>query len=323
MLENNIEIATVEMHTGGEPLRIVTSGYPPIKGKTILEKRKYLRNNLDHIRKFLMFEPRGHSDMYGAILVEPDLAEADIAVCFMHNEGYSTMCGHAVIGLGRYAVDRKLVKAVEPETKVVIQCPCGLVTAYVSVRDGKSGAVRFTSVPSFAFELNVAVGTERFGEIRVDVGYGGAFYAIVDAKHLGLDVRNSPYKDIVSAATEVTEAVRSAIPIENVISSDLDFLYGTIVTDGLDQFCSEPTANLCVFADAEVDRSPCGSGVSARVAVQWAKRQISKKKNKNCVRKFVNARTGSVFEGRVASVDKEIGYDRVVVEVSGKAFYTG
>ena len=137
------------MHTGGEPLRIVESGYPEIEGATILEKRKYAKDKLDHLRKFLMFEPRGHYDMYGALIVKPDIAEADFGVLFIHNEGYSTMCGHAVIALGRYAVDRDLVKATsDPEVQVNIQCPCGLVRAYL---DTATKAVRFHSVPAFAF----------------------------------------------------------------------------------------------------------------------------------------------------------------------------
>ncbi|MGO4840526.1 proline racemase family protein, partial [Rhizobiaceae sp. 2RAB30] len=109
-------LTVIDMHTGGEPVRIVTGGYPPVPAGTILEKRAYVRDNLDHLRRMLMFEPRGHYDMYGVLPVEPDLPGADLAVLFMHNEGYSTMCGHAVIALGRYAVDQKLVEAVEPVT---------------------------------------------------------------------------------------------------------------------------------------------------------------------------------------------------------------
>ena len=141
-MKNAIEISSVDMHTGGEPVRIVTAGYPEIPGDTILAKRRYIHRNLDHLRQFLMFEPRGHYDMYGVIIVEPDLADADMAVLFMHNEGYSTMCGHAVIALGRYAVDRGIVETRKPETAVNIQCPCGLVTAYVERDNGGGSRVR-------------------------------------------------------------------------------------------------------------------------------------------------------------------------------------
>src|SRR5215472_14978806 len=137
----------LDMHTGGEPVRIVRSGYPPVVGATILDKRRYARDHLDHLRRFLMFEPRGHADMYGALLVEPSLPEADLAVLFLHNAGYSTMCGHAVIALGRYAVDSGLVKKTEPLTPVGIECPCGLVRASVEVWEGRSGRVTFESVP--------------------------------------------------------------------------------------------------------------------------------------------------------------------------------
>ena len=143
-------IETVEMHTGGEPVRIIVSGYPTLSGRTLLEKRRDARGRLDHLRRRLMHEPRGHFDMYGALPVEADRPEAAFAVLFLHNEGYSTMCGHATIALGRWAVDNGRVKAVEPETRFVLQCPCGPVAVTVEVKDGRAGRVRFESVPAFA-----------------------------------------------------------------------------------------------------------------------------------------------------------------------------
>lgn len=145
-------LSVVDMHTGGEPLRIIVSGYPTVSGDTVLAKRRYVREHLDHLRKVLMFEPRGHYDMYGALLVESEIPEADLGVLFMHNEGYSTMCGHAVIALGRFAVDYGLVKTpTSPETQINIHCPCGLVKAFVEYNNSKTGAVRFHSVAAFAF----------------------------------------------------------------------------------------------------------------------------------------------------------------------------
>ncbi|XP_033734645.1 trans-L-3-hydroxyproline dehydratase-like [Pecten maximus] len=149
---NNVLIKTKEMHTGGEPLRIVEAGFPAPKGDTILDKIRYTREHLDPYRKLLMSEPRGHRDMFGALLVEPDDKDADLATMFIHNAGYSTMCGHAVIALGRYAVDSGLVRnPSSPETRVAIQCPCGLVEAFVEYKGGKTGNVRFNSVPAFVF----------------------------------------------------------------------------------------------------------------------------------------------------------------------------
>ncbi|RWP04018.1 proline racemase family protein, partial [Mesorhizobium sp.] len=171
-------LTVVDMHTGGEPLRIVTGGYPSVPKGTILEKRAYVRDHLDHLRKILMFEPRGHYDMYGALLVEPDLPGADLAVLFMHNEGYSTMCGHAIVALGRYAVDEGLVAKQEPITTVNIEAPCGLVVASVEVRDGKAGAVSFESVPAFLFAGGQTIELAGHGTIGFDVAYGGAFYAL-------------------------------------------------------------------------------------------------------------------------------------------------
>lgn len=259
-IENEVSISTVEMNTGGEVLRIITSGYPPIQGRTILEKRKYVKENLDYLRKMLMFEPRGHFDMYGALIVEPDSEQADLGVLFLHNEGYSTMCGHAIIALGRYAIDSGLVAtdtglSTVGEVPVFIQCPCGLVKAMVEVCDGKSGKVRFISVPSFAFALDVEVETQQFGTIKVDIGYGGAFYALVSEDQLDIDLRSTRAKDVADAASIVTKAVRNKVKLHHPESDDLAFLYGTIVTDGKDRYSEDPddcTYNVCVFADSQV-----------------------------------------------------------------------
>ncbi|XP_037541376.1 trans-L-3-hydroxyproline dehydratase [Nematolebias whitei] len=314
------ELFVVDMHTGGEPLRIIISGYPEVKGDSVLSKRRYARDYLDHFRRVLMFEPRGHYDMYGALVVDSELPEAHLAVLFLHNEGYSTMCGHAIIALGRFAVDYKLVKEPQsPETQVNIHCPCGLVKVFVEYSDGKTGGVRFQSVPAFAFATDVAVAVEGFGEVMVDISYGGAFYAFVDAHRFGLEVTKSRTRDLVDAATAVTKAVKAQVKLHHPTSDDLAFLYGTILTDGKDDYSSEPTANICVFAEAQVDRSPTGSGVTARVALQYHKGLIQL----NQTRTFQSGATGSGFTGKAVQETVCGDFKAVVVEVAGRAFYTG
>jgi trans-L-3-hydroxyproline dehydratase len=307
-------IETTEMHTGGEPVRIVTAGYPDIPGASILDKRRHACEHLDHLRRFLLFEPRGHADMYGVLPVEPDHPEADLAVLFMHNEGYSTMCGHAVIALARWAVDTGRVPRRAPETHVAIQCPCGLVRARLRA-DGTAG---FESVPAFAFALDVPVDVPGRGRITVDVGYGGAFYALVPAACLGLDVRRSRVRDLVDAAALITEATRAHVRLRHPDGADLAFLYGTILTDGTDGTGESPSANICVFAEREVDRSPTGSGVTARLAVAHARGHVAVGEE----RRFASV-TGAVFTGRVARAARAGDHAAVVVDVGGRAHYTG
>ncbi|MGE3966788.1 MAG: proline racemase family protein [Dongiaceae bacterium] len=306
-------IETVEMHTGGEPVRIVTAGYPSIPGATILAKRRYARDRLDHLRRLLIFEPRGHFDMYGVIPVEPDLPGAHLAVLFMHNEGYSTMCGHAVIAVGRWAVDRGLVPRREPETIVDIQCPCGLVRAHVA----PEGGVRFESVPAFAFALDREIAIEGHGTVAVDIGYGGAFYAVAPAARFGLDLGTGATRDLVDCATRVTEAVQRQVPLDHPDDPDLAFLYGTILTDGGDG-AAAPSRNVCVFAAREVDRSPTGSGVTARIALQQARGALPA----GAQRRFESL-TGAVFTGRALASLRVGRFEAVRVEVGGRAHYTG
>lgn len=310
-------LTTVDMHTGGEPVRIVTGGYPPIPGATILDKRRHARDHLDHLRRRLMFEPRGHVDMYGVIPVAPDLPAADLAVLFMHNEGYSTMCGHAVIAIGRWAVDSGLVPARAPKTTVAIQCPCGLVRAHVAVSEGRAGAVRFESVPAFAFALDQEMVIDGHGPVRLDVGYGGAFYALLDAAAFGLDVRRSPTRALTDAAAAVTRTVKARLPLRHPDEDDLAFLYGTILTDGGDG-AAAPSANICVFADRQVDRSATGSGVTARIACLRARDRLALGET----RRFASV-TGDIFTGRALS-DRRVGeFEAVTVEVAGRAYYSG
>ena len=311
-------LTAVDMHTGGEPLRIVIGGYPLLPSGTILEKRAWVRDNLDHLRKILIFEPRGHYDMYGALLVEPHLPNADLAVLFMHNEGYSTMCGHAIIALGRYAVDQGLVAATEPVTTVNIECPCGMVVASVEVKDGKAGAVLFESVPAFLFAGDQSVKLQGFGEVAFDIAYGGAFYAVAGCRQFGLEFGRHRVRDFVDAATALTDRLKAEFPLSHPDHADLAFLYGTILTDGGDGANGRATKNVCVFAEAEVDRSPTGSGVTARLAAMHARGQIAVGQTR-----VFESIAGSQFSGAVARTTKAGLHEAIVARVGGRTFYSG
>ncbi len=306
------------MHTGGEPTRIILQGYPDLAGASLLDKRRDARERHDRLRCLLMREPRGHKEMYGALLVPPDHPEADLAVLFLHNEGYSTMCGHAVLALGRFAVDQGLVAAQEPETLVKIQCPCGLVPVRVSVIEGKAGAARFTSVPSFALALDQRIETPLWGGLTLDIGYGGAFYAILPAERLGLDLDSSALPDLVQAAAEVTRLTAAQHDIVHPVEADLGFLYGTILTDGGDGLTGGASRNLCVFAGDQVDRSPTGSGVTARLAVSHARGAV----RLGQVALFESI-TGSRFKAQIDGETRLEDHPAVTVEVEGKAHYCG
>lgn len=310
--------SVVDMHTGGEPLRIVTAGYPPLPAGTILEKRAHVRARHDALRRMLMFEPRGHADMYGALLVEPELPEADLAVLFMHNEGYSTMCGHAIIALGRYALDHGLVTPRAPVTPVAIECPCGLVRAEVSVEDGRAGTVAFDSVPAFLFARDSTLEVPGYGKVTFDIAYGGAFYAIAEAGRFGLAFGRERPAAFVAAAAALTEAVKAAIPLSHPDHDDLAFLYGSILTDGEAGGPDRALKNICVFADRQVDRSPTGSGVTARLAAMHARGLVAPGE-----RRVFESVVGSTFTGAVARTTTAGDRPAIVARIAGRAHYCG
>ncbi|MBS0521349.1 MAG: proline racemase family protein [Proteobacteria bacterium] len=302
------------MHTGGEPTRIVVDGWPRLEGRTLLDKRREAKARFDGLRRGLMLEPRGHDGMYGALLVEPDHPQADLAVLFMHNEGYSTMCGHATIALTRWAVESGRVKRQPGETTVRLQCPCGLVVARVAA----DGFVRFESVPSFVHVLDRIAPTTTWGPVAVDIAYGGAFYAFLAADSIGLDLHRTPMRLLADAGEEIARAVAGAIPIVHPEEPELGFLYGTILTDGGDGAGGVPSRNVCIFAGRQVDRSPTGSGVSARLALQLARRRA-----KPGEERLFESCTGAHFTGRVLREARVGPRKAAVVEVGGLAHFTG
>jgi proline racemase len=308
---------TIDAHTAGEPLRIVTAGVPRLPGKTILEKRRYAKENLDHIRKALMWEPRGHADMYGAYLTEPVTEHADMGVIFMHNEGYSDMCGHGIIALATVAVAQGLVKITTPETRVGIDSPAGFIEAFVQWDGHKVGTVRFRNVPSFLYKREVMIETPSFGKLTVDIAFGGAFYAYLSGEEVGLQIHPDNYRQLIQLGDEVKKAVMSVTNVQHPLESELNQLYGTII-DGTPRDLTSTQANVCVFADREVDRSPTGTGTAGRVAQLYARGKL--KLGEVMINESI---IGTKFTGKVLEETKVGDFGAVIPEVSGRAFITG
>ena len=315
-----LQIKTVDMHTGGEPLRVILDGFPKLEGNSVLEYRRFCRENYDHLRTALMFEPRGHADMYGCILVPPNDEEADFGILFLHNEGYSTMCGHAVIAISSLAVQMGWIDAREGENTIKIDAPCGRIVSYVKVINGKIQGVRFHCVPSFVVGLDLTVHVPELGSVIYDLAYGGAFYAYVDLEknQLDLDLEPSSYQDLIQTGMLIKhEVMKQDAEIAHPFEKDLGFLYGTIFI-GPSSKNGMHSKNVCVFADGEVDRCPTGSGVSGRMAIHWARNQLQKGEIIS-----IESITGSVFKGSVVE-EKDYGpFKAIIPEVEGTAHITG
>lgn len=324
-------IDTIDMHTGGEPLRVILASFPELEGEDVLARRRYAREHFDYLRTALMWEPRGHRDMYGAILVPPNDDGADFGAIFIHNEGFSTMCGHAVIALAKLAVEMGWVEARPPgsETPVVIDAPCGRIRAFASTdADGHVVSSRFICVPSFSLAQNQQVTVPDLGDIRYDIAYGGAFYAYVDANQLPFPLLPENTQQLIAAGRAIKKAViAQGISIQHPDQPDLGFLYGTIFMDmralsrnpasssGGDSICSR---NVCIFADGELDRSPTGSGVAGRLALHLAQGKLSASQTLT-----VESITGSSFQGSIVETLDYAGHKAVVPEISGTAHMTG
>jgi proline racemase/trans-L-3-hydroxyproline dehydratase len=304
-----VEIAATDYHTAGEPFRIVTAGVPEIAGATVSERRERAARSerVDAVRRLLCHEPRGHADMYGCFLVPPDDAGADLGVLFWHKDGYSTACGHGTIALGAWAVETGRVPAPDDgEVDVTVDVPSGRVVARVRRRAGRVESVAFRNVPAFVIARDVPA-----AGVRVDVAYGGAIYACAPAARLGLRVAPEHLPELIAAGREVKRALEGSEVARHRDDERLSGIYGTILYEELGPLHQR---NVTVFADGEVDRSPCGSGTSARCALLAA--------------------DGALEEGQVLRHDGIVGTtflaqvvgsspEGVLTEVEGMAYRTG
>ncbi len=315
--EHWLKITSIDAHTEGEPFRVITDGYPELPGESILARRRYAMENLDHLRTALMWEPRGHADMYGCIVTPPVTQEADFGVLFMHNEGYSTGCGHGIIAITAVAVETGLLPMTSPETQVKIDTPSGLVTAYARVGEGRVQSVYFHNVPSFVLVLDEAVDVPGLGKVRYDIAYGGAFYAFVQAEEVGVRCRPEDFRALIEKGMAIKRSIMASRPIPHPFEEDLSFLYGTIFI-GPPQAEGAHSRNVCIFAEGELDRSPTGTGVSARLAIHHARSEIDL--NESII---IESIIGSRFSGRVVQTTTYGPHHAIIPEVEGTAHITG
>lgn len=311
------KITTIDAHTAGEPLRIITGGYPEPEGKTILEKRRFAKENFDNLRKLLMWEPRGHADMYGAIITPPVSENADFGVLFIHNEGYSSMCGHGIIALTKVAIETGMIQMKSPETTIGIDTPSGLVTSHARIENNEVKSVYFHNVPSFVYAMNEIIEVEGIGKIKYHISFGGTFYAFVDADELGISIASENMNQLIDYGMKIKREVMKTKEIRHPVESDLGFLYGTIFY-GKAHCKINDSRNVCIFAEGEVDRCPTGTGVSARIALHYKQGIINVNQPM-----LIESIIGSVFSGKVHSTLTFENYEAIIPEVEGQAFITG
>jgi trans-L-3-hydroxyproline dehydratase len=313
-------LRTIEAHTGGEPLRVIIRGLPPIPGKTMLAKRRYVQENWDHVRRGVMWEPRGHADMFGAMITEPVTEGADLGVLFLHNVGLSTMCGHGIIALATIIVETGMFPAEGSETVLNIDTPAGLVKAFCRVggrRFKRVRSVRFHNVPSFVLGLDETVDVPGMGRVKYDLAFGGAFYAYVRSEPLGLSLGPQNGRRLIEAGMAIKRAIMKKRRIAHPFETEMNFLYGTIFI-GASACAENLDRNVCIFAEGELDRSPTGTGVSGRVAIQYARGELKLGQPLP-----VESIVGSRFIGRAV---KEVDFGptkAVIPEVEGSAYITG
>lgn len=310
-------INTVESHTMGEPTRIVTGGVPKIPGKTMAEKMEYMEKNMDYLRTMLMLEPRGHNDMFGAIFTEPCVDEADIGVIFMDGGGYLNMCGHGSIGSATCAVEMGMVPVTEPYTDIVLEAPAGIIKAKVKVENGKAKEVSIVNVAAFLYKKDIEVNVPDFGKLTLDISFGGSFFAMVKASDVGIDLIPKNAQQLNDLGMKIIHAVNEQVEIQHPIlkhikTVDLCEFYAPAKSEDAD------VQNVVVFGQGQVDRSPCGTGTSAKLADLYARGEIEV--GGQIVNESIIC---TKFIGKILSKAKVGEFDGIIPEITGSAYVTG
>jgi proline racemase len=316
-MKANKIITTIDSHTGGEPTRLVVSGIP-LKGRTLLEQRDYMRKKLDHLRSALMCEPRGHRGMFGAIMAPATRPEVDFGIVWVDHDGsYLNMCGHGTIGIGFVCVEAGLVQVAEPLTTIKIDMPAGLVEARVSVENGRAKRTAIVNVPAFLFRRDVEVDVPDYGRVAIDIAFGGSFFAGVQGKNLGIEVGPENVDALVRAGLAIRQAVNQQVDVQHptlshIKSVDLVTIWGPGRAPGARY------KNIHVFSDGSFDRSPGGTGTSHMMTILIHRRLM--REDEEIISEGI---TGSLFGGRMLSKTKVGSFDAWVPEISGTAYLTG
>lgn len=309
-------VHTVDTHTEGESTRVVVGGIPKITGHTMPEKKEWLEKHLDYLRTALMLEPRGHNDMFGAILTEPTVEEADYGIIFMDGGGYLNMCGHGTIGAMTVAVETGMVEVTEPITKVVQEAPAGIIRGEVLVENSKAKTVSFQNVPSFLYKRDQELELPGYGKIKFEISFGGSFFAIVKAEQVGLSIIPENAEKLKELGIILRELINKEIPVQHpslphIHTVDLVEWWSETETKGA------TLRNCVVFGQGQVDRSPCGTGTSAKMATLFAKGEL-----KIGEEFYYESILGTIFKGEILGTTKVGEYEAVIPRISGSAYIT-
>ncbi|MGV8127824.1 MAG: proline racemase family protein [Methanothrix sp.] len=310
-------ISAIDTHTSGEPTRIVLSGLPPIQGRTMAEKQQYMMDHLDHFRTLLMQEPRGHKDMFGAIITPPTTNRSQYGLLFMHNSGYVTMCGHATIGITKTLIEMGMIPAEEPETIVAFDTPAGLVDGHARIEGGVVVEASVSNVSSFLYAQDVEIELPGIGKVAVDISFGGNFFALVPAKAVGLALHPDNIPKLAQLGMMVKRAVNEKVKVQHPTEKQINKVE-------LTEFYDKPepslpvSSNAIIFGDGQVDRSPCGTGISAAMAMLYGKGELSLNQE------FQDASIiGTRFKGKLVRESRVGNHIAVDPVVSGGAYITG
>jgi proline racemase len=314
----NTMITVVDSHTEGMPTRIVTSGFGTVPGSTMSEKQRYIQENVDSLRSLLMCEPRGHQVMNGAILLPPCAPGADLGVVFIDVDGYLGMCGHGTIGTCTVAIETGLIAPVEPVTRIVLDTPAGRVTAEATVQNGRVKKVKLQNVPSFLYQRDIHVHVPDLGMFSIDIAYGGNFYAILPAAAVDLTLDKHNSQALLTIGMQIMRAMRAQISLRHPLSSEDTILKHVMFTGPADG-AGATAKNAVVIAPGVFDRSPCGTGTSARMAQLFAHQQLALQQD------FVHESiTGSLFTGRlIEQVRLTPEVVAVIPTIEGRAWISG
>lgn len=316
-MEFSNSIHVVDSHTVGQATRVVVGGIPTLKGKTVMEKKEFLRDNYDYIRQAIILEPRGHADMFGAVLCEPCDPSADYGMIFIDGMEYLNMCGHGTIGVATVLVETGMVKVTEPYTDLVLEAPAGLVKVRVEVENGKAKNVTFTNVPAFVYEKDITVPVDGVGDVKMDICFGGSFFALVEAKSLGLEISTENVNKNVDVALKILNYLKANHKVQHPLlpqinQVELVELYGPAKSEDAD------VQNMVVLGKGEVDRSPCGTGTCAKLADLYAHGKL------DIGQKFVHESVlQTKFSAKILDTAKVGDYDAIVPQISGQAYITG